>query len=65
VTGGGPVNVNYAMAGSTDILISWIYKLTLDQRMFNYAAVMSIMIFIVLASIAAWNLRRTRVFRED
>jgi arabinogalactan oligomer/maltooligosaccharide transport system permease protein len=65
VTGGGPANVNYVHAGSTDILISWIYKLTLDQRMFNYAAVMSILIFIVLATVAAWNMRRTRVFKED
>ncbi|GAF18201.1 maltose/maltodextrin ABC transporter, permease protein MalF [Bacillus sp. JCM 19046] len=34
LTQGGPVNVNYSYAGSTDILISWIYKLTLDQSQF-------------------------------
>jgi arabinogalactan oligomer/maltooligosaccharide transport system permease protein len=64
VTGGNPQNANYTMAGSTDILITWIYKLTVDQRMYNYAAAMSILIFLILASVAAWNLSRTRAFKE-
>jgi arabinogalactan oligomer/maltooligosaccharide transport system permease protein len=65
LTGGGPPNPNYQMAGSTDILISWIFKLTLDQRMYNYAAVMSIFIFIIVASVSGWNLMRTRAFKEE
>ncbi len=64
VTGGNPQNPNYTMAGSTDLLITWIYKLTVDQRMYNYAAAMSILIFLILASVAAWNLSRTRAFKE-
>ncbi|GMO24277.1 MAG: sugar ABC transporter permease [Termitinemataceae bacterium] len=65
LTDGGPANANYQMAGSTDILISWIFKLTLDQRMYNYASALSILIFIVIASVSAWNLLRTRAFKED
>ncbi|MDR1444945.1 MAG: sugar ABC transporter permease [Treponema sp.] len=65
ITGGGPANPGYQMAGSTDILISWIFKLTLDQRMYNFASALSIMIFIVVASVSAWNLLRTRAFKED
>ena len=65
VTGGGPGNPNYTIAGSTDILISWIYKLTYDNRMFNYAAVMSILIFVIVAAVAGWNLTRTRAFKEE
>jgi arabinogalactan oligomer/maltooligosaccharide transport system permease protein len=65
LTGGGPPNPNYQMAGSTDLLISWIFKLTLDQRMYNYAAVMSIFIFVIIASVSGWNLMRTRSFKED
>jgi arabinogalactan oligomer/maltooligosaccharide transport system permease protein len=65
LTGGGPANPNFQMAGSTDILISWIFKLTLDQRMYNYASALSIMVFIVIASVSAWNLLRTRAFKED
>lgn len=65
LTQGGPVNVNYSYAGSTDILISWIYKLTLDQSQFAMASVVSILIFIALAGISIWNFRRTRAFKEE
>jgi len=65
LTGGGPANPNLQMAGSTDIIISWIFKLTLDQRMYNYAAALSIFIFIIIASVSAWNLLRTRAFKEN
>jgi arabinogalactan oligomer/maltooligosaccharide transport system permease protein len=65
LTGGGPANPNFQMAGSTDILISWIFKLTLDQRMYNYASALSIFIFVIVASVSAWNLLRTRAFKEN
>lgn len=65
LTGGGPANPKYQMAGSTDILITWIFKLTLDQRMYNYASAMSIFIFVVVASVSGFNLLRTRAFKED
>ncbi len=65
LTEGGPANSEYQMAGHTDILISWIYKLTLDQRMYNYASVFSIVIFLIIASFSTWNLLRTRAFKEE
>ncbi len=65
LTGGGPANSSYQMAGSTDILITWIYKLTVDQRMYNYGAAISIFIFIFVASISAFNLSRSKMFKED
>jgi len=65
LTGGGPANPAYQMAGSTDILITWLFKLTLDQRMYNYASAISIIIFIMIATISGFNLMRTRAFKED
>jgi len=62
---GGPANPSYSYAGSTDILISWIYKLTLEQNKFNMASVVSIFIFVVVASFSIWNFRRTRAFKEE
>lgn len=64
LTQGGPVNTNLQFAGDTDILISWIYGLTLDQQMYNMAAVMSILIFIFVGAISYWNFRRTTSFKE-
>lgn len=64
LTGGGPSNPKLQFAGDTDILISWIYKLTLDQRLYSMAAVMNILIFIFIATVSVWNFRRTNAFRE-
>ena len=65
LTNGNPINPEYKFAGSTDILITWIYKLTNDNRQFQMAAVMSILVFIVIATISTWNFLRTKSFKEE
>ncbi|KRQ87667.1 Maltose transport system permease protein MalF [Caloramator mitchellensis] len=62
---GGPVNPEYQYAGHTDILISWIYKLTLNQQQYHMASVVSIIIFIIIASISAYSFTQTRSFKEE
>ena len=67
ITGGGP-NAGYpanGYAGDTDILISWMYKLTVDYSTYNMASVFSVLIFLLVGSITAWNLSRTKAFQED
>lgn len=64
-TEGGPVNMDYSFAGATDILISWIFKLTLQQNQFNTASAVSILIFIVIAVFSILNFRQTRAFKEE
>lgn len=65
LTDGGPHVPGLMFAGGTDILITWIFSMTMDNRMFNMAAVMSILIFLFIASIAIWQLPKTRAFKED
>lgn len=65
LTEGGPANPEYQIAGSTDLLISWIFKLTYDNRMYNYAAAITILIFIIIGTIGGYNLMKTRAFKED
>ncbi|HWT77052.1 MAG TPA: sugar ABC transporter permease [Mobilitalea sp.] len=64
LTEGGPVNPNYQLAGDTDILISWIYKLTLNHQIYDMAAVMCIILFILIAVVSYWNFKRTNAFKE-
>ncbi len=64
LTQGGPNNPDMQFAGSTDILISWIYKLTLNQQMYDIAAVMSVLLFAVIGAVSFWNFRRTVSFKE-
>ena len=65
MTDGNPINSAYMYAGSTDILITWIYKLTTGNRQFNMASVMSILVFVVIATISTFNFLRTKAFKEE
>jgi arabinogalactan oligomer/maltooligosaccharide transport system permease protein len=77
LTGGGPAIPNdlvpqsmlvmKGVPGATDILISWIYKLsfTADSQVFNMAAVYSIIIFVFIGSISVFNLSRAKTLWED
>ncbi len=67
ITGGGPNEGMYSrgFAGDTDILISWMYNLTVNERIYNIASVFSVLIFIFVGSITVWNLSRTRAFKGD
>ena len=70
ITGGGPGgggDAARAYAGYTDILISWIYKLTTDDaiRWYSMASVFSILIFLIIGSISSWNFLRTKAFKEE
>jgi arabinogalactan oligomer/maltooligosaccharide transport system permease protein len=51
-------------AGGTDILVSWIYRLTITLLRYDYASVLAVMIFVVLAPFAIYNFRRTKSYRE-
>lgn len=62
---GNPTNTGYFYAGHTDILLSWLYKLTLEQSQFHMASVVSIIIFLFIASISAVNYLNTRAFKEE
>ena len=64
LTGGGPANPDYNFAGSTDLLITWLYKLTLDNRLYNMGAVMSIIVFFIVGTFSLWNLRKSKTFEE-
>lgn len=71
LTGGGPTLVSAGenltistQAGSTDILISWIYKLTMNSNEYNIASVLSILVFIVLVPFGLYNFLRTKSFKE-
>ena len=65
LTSGWPMNPNYQGAGSTDLLVTWLYNLVFGQtQRYNAAAVLGILIFIVNASISLVAYRRTNAFKE-
>lgn len=51
LTGGGPLTLDYYKgAGKTDLLITWLYKLTKDNGDYNLAATIGIIIFVISAT---------------
>lgn len=65
LTNGEPVNPNYQYAGHTDLLVTWLYKLALNQSQYSFASVIGIVIFLLVATFSIWSYRRTRSFKEE
>ncbi|KIL36757.1 sugar ABC transporter permease [Cohnella kolymensis] len=65
LTGGNPATMAYNNAGETDLLVTWLYKLTLDFNQYNIAAAVSILIFLFIATLSILVYTRTRSFREE
>lgn len=64
LSGGAPTPVGNS-AGKTDLLVTWLYKLTVDQQYFNLGAVIGIMTFVVLAIVALVTYRNTASYKDE
>ncbi len=65
LTGGGPESMDYYYAGKTDLLVTWLYKLTITQKDYNLGAVIGIMTFIILATISLITYRNTGSYKDE
>lgn len=67
LTGGAPATNDYLSAGKTDLLVTWLYKLTVNQSNFAYASVIGIMIFVISAifSLIAYRFSSSNQNEED
>ncbi|MBW7474145.1 sugar ABC transporter permease [Paenibacillus oenotherae] len=65
LTGGRPVSADYNNAGATDLLVTWLYKLTLDLNNYNVAGALGILIFLIIASLSIVSFTRTKSFKEE
>ena len=65
LSGGDPVTNLASTAGSTDLLVTWLYKLTIDKQYYNVGAVVGIMTFIILSVGALFTYRRSKSYKEE
>jgi len=49
LSAGGPLSLDYYQAGKTDLLVTWLYKLTVNNQDYNLASAIGIIIFVVSA----------------
>ena len=66
LTAGGPASLDYYQAGKTDLLVTWLYKLTVDQHDYALASTIGIFIFMIVSvcSLTVYN-RSNAVRKED
>ena len=64
LSGGGPTYVGDS-AGQTDLLVTWLYKLTIDNQQYNLAAVIGILTFIVLATVSLITYRSSGSYKNE
>ncbi|MGG1629222.1 carbohydrate ABC transporter permease [Rossellomorea sp. NRS-1567] len=62
--GGGPA-LTGQNAGGTDILISWIYSLTMTSAQYSKAAAITLLLSIIVITVAIWQFKRTKSFQEE
>ncbi len=64
LSGGGPTMVGDT-AGQTDLLVTWLYKLTVDQQYYNIGAVIGIFTFFILSIIALVTYRNSASYKNE
>ena len=52
-------------AGKTDLLVTWLYKLTIDNQEYNIGAVIGILTFVVLSIVALVTYRNTKSYKDE
>ena len=65
LSGGDPVVDLASTAGSTDLLVTWLYKLTIDKKYYNVGAVIGILTFVILAVVSLITYRNSKSYKEE
>lgn len=65
LTKGGPKTNDYLSAGKTDLLVTWLYNLTVNEMNYSYAAVIGIMIFVICAVFSLIAYRHTSGYKNE
>ncbi|MBQ3783628.1 MAG: sugar ABC transporter permease [Lachnospiraceae bacterium] len=65
LTNGAPLTNDYYQAGYTDLLVTWLYSLTVNSFDYNRAAVIGIFVFIISATLSLLTYRNTASYKDE
>lgn len=67
LTKGEPLASDYYFAGKTDLLVTWLYKLTVNYKDYSRASVIGIAVFVIsiIISLVTFNLTASSKNEED
>lgn len=65
LSGGGPSSLAYYQAGKTDLLVTWLYKLTVSSKDYCYASTIGILVFVLSAVFSLLAYRKTSSYNNE
>lgn len=65
LTAGGPFSLDYYQAGKTDLLVTWLYKLTVNRNDYSLASTIGIFIFMLVGSCSLLVYNRTGAVKKE
>ena len=65
LTGGGPGTSMEETAGKTDLLVTWLFKLSQNDNNYKMAAVIGIMTFVVLSIVSLVTYRSSGSYKDE
>ena len=66
LTGGKPANVEYFGAGDTDILVTWLYNLSMgDKKDYGLASAIGILVFIICATLSLIIYNNSKSMKDE
>ena len=65
LTAGGPFSLDYYQAGKTDLLVTWLYKLTVNRNDYSLASTIGIFIFVLVSTCSLFVYNRIGAVRKE
>lgn len=65
LSNGGPTTEMYYQAGLTDILVTWLFKLTMNQNDYSLASAVGILVFVVCATLSLITFNMTKSAKDE
>lgn len=65
LTGGGPTTEAYYQAGRTDILVTWLFTLSMTSQDYGLAAAIGILVFIVCATLSLIIYNNSKSMKDE
>lgn len=65
LTQGNPTNTDFYNAGHTDLLVTWLYKLTADFHNYSVASTIGIVSFVICATFSLLTYTRSAAYQKE
>ena len=65
LTGGGPDTMMFYQAGRTDLLVTWLFRLTITHRDYNLGSVIAIFMFVLMAGASLLTYSRIGSYKDE